>query len=376
MNFIEEDIIPIVIDNGSNTMKVGFSGDDVPRTEFKTIHGEPRYNASYTCFGHIEYVGDEVLKKRRILNIVNPIERGEIINFHAMEKIWHYTFYNELRVEPVEHPVFMTENPTTSKQEREKMTEIMFEYFNTPAFYIGKQGVLSLYSIGKLTGTVINSGHGCTCCVPVEDGFMIKNAVGRIDFGGKDVTNLLMNKLNENRYTSKTLINEDIVNKIKETFCYVSDDYQNEIKKDLKEIEQQYILPDGEVISIGKELFEIPEILFQSTLFENSFNGIHELINYSLMKCNDNIRNELFENIVITGGNSLIKNFDKRLKNELKKIPFSPTNINFIEIKTNERKYSDWLGGSIFAYYLPSNIWIMKEEYDEFGPSIIHKKCY
>ena len=376
MNFIEEDIIPIVIDNGSNTMKVGFSGDDVPRTEFKTIHGEPRYNASYTCFGHIEYVGDEVLKKRRILNVVNPIERGEIINFHAMEKIWHYTFYNELREAPEEYPVFMTENPTTSKQEREKMTEIMFEYFNTPAFYIGKQGVLSLYSIGKLTGTVINSGHGCTCCVPVEDGFMINNAVGRIDFGGKDVTDLLMNKLNENRYTSKTPINEDIVNKIKETFCYVSDDYQNEIKKDLKEIEQQYTLPDGEVISIGKELFEIPEILFQSTLFENSFNGIHELINYSLMKCNNNIRNELFENIVITGGNSLIKNFDKRLKNELKKIPFSPTNINFIEIKTNERKYSDWLGGSIFAYYLPSNIWIMKEEYDEFGPSIIHKKCY
>jgi actin beta/gamma 1 len=369
----------VVIDNGTGITKSGFGGEDQPRSVFPTVIGKPKYGnimPDVKDYSREWYIGGEAIEMKGVMNLQYPIEHGIVDDWPAMERIWHYTFYTDLRIDPSEHPVLLTEAPLNPRSNREKMAEIMFETFNVPALYIATQAVLSLYASGRVTGCVLDIGDGVSHIVPIFEGFALSHAIERMDLAGRDVTTYLQRLLRQNGYSFMSSAEKEIVRDVKEKLCYIAVDPEKEIllSKRVSGMEKSYMLPDGETITIGIERFLAPESLFNPSVLGKELTPLDNTIVGAVSECDVDLRRDLYSNIVLSGGSTMFPGIKERLTREIKEQV--PDSMDVKIIAPPERMYSVWIGGSILSSLRTFHrMWITRRDYKEMGPQVIHR-CF
>lgn len=368
----------IVIDNGSGEIKCGFSSEEVPKSMFSNVYSPST-----------QIIGDDSKPDN-----IHPVSHGIISDWDAMEKVFTHLFDDELKVSAEQRQILLSEAPFSPKINKEKLTQLFFEKFNVQGLYISLQGLLSLYSVGKTTGLVVDSGDDMTCTIPIIDGYSMPHNIIKRNFGGRALTDFLIKILKEKGMQFNTYEDKKRVKELKEKSLLMSlDGYNEEVEEDKNEdkmdIENEhvintnfeiqtssFVLPDGTKIDLNQSISLCHDASFRPNIMGIEVPGIHFQVYDSVLKCETSMRKELFSNIILSGGNTLSFYYPQRLSLEIQKLSPSSYNDRIKVTAPCERKFITWIGGTILAGLGSFQyIWVKHDDYQEAGPQIIHRKC-
>merc|ERR1712199_121748 len=219
----EEEKPAIVVDNGSGMTKAGCSGEDAPKVTFSSVVGYPKLKIALVGTDKDYYIGEESEADEDCCGVL------------------------------------LTEAPMNPKDNRERMTQIMFETFNVRRFYVAIQAVLSLYASGRTTGVVVDCGDGVSHTVPIYEGYSMPHAIQRINLAGRDLTDYICKILQESKITLTTTAERESAKKIKEDLCYVSMNFAEEVDNFAGK-EKTFELPDMSVVTVHNQIIRCPEL--------------------------------------------------------------------------------------------------------------------
>ncbi|CAK9799922.1 Actin-related protein 2 [Anthophora plagiata] len=419
----------IVCDNGTGFVKCGYAGANFPAHIFPSIVGRPIIRA-VNKIGDIdvkqEYcirdvlnmpdlmVGDEASKLRSMLEISYPMQNGIVRNWEDMCHIWDYTFGKEkMNINPRECKILLTEppmNPITNREKNDRgkiktvaiinlhlvflnflltiviSFQVMFEKYGFAGTNIAIQAVLTLYAQGLISGVVVDSGDGVTHICPVFEEYALPHLTRRLDIAGRDITMYLIKLLLLRGYAFNHSADFETVRMLKEKLCYIGYNIETEEKLALETtvLVESYTLPDGRVIKVGGERFAAPEALFQPHLINVEAQGIAELVFSTIQAADIDIRSELYKHIVLSGGSTMYPGLPSRLEREIKQLYLQrvlkndTSKLNKFKIKIEDsprRKDMVFMGGAVLAEITKDreSVWIMREEYEEKGLSVLKK---
>eukprot|EP00210_Caulerpa_lentillifera_P004784 g4567.t1 len=411
-----EDVNAIVVDCGSGSIRVGYSGEDTPKTVYPSLVGKTVSNAESdpVPFRSGRFVGNASLGFRRDgMEVCWPFTGdGMYDDWEAINELWKHAFEDQLKLNMEEHPLLFCEPTRLTDSLREKLVENVFEMYSTPATFLAKNSVLSSFASGRQTSLVADCGYSGSTISAVYDGYLLKKSVRWSAIGGKLLTECMKRSVDpegtrirpryevkrshstQGTFTTKVLdfplthvsyrdycINV-IATDIKESICRVSDFVFTEgDNSNMPTV--NYELPDGNEIHIGSDRFKIPEVLFQPDLLktfgpvDQESRSIPSLIVDSIQSCDVDIRRELFNGIILTGGTAQFSQMRDRLEKELVDETTQVVKVKVITpVNSNERKFNAWIGGSILSSLGTfQQMWMSRAEYEEHGSSLIHRRA-
>ena len=362
----------VIFDIGSLNTRIGIAGDDEPLKKEPTLIGKKRKGEIGCEFEKERYFGKEAFSKRENLDLAYPIRKKKITD--QIE----YELYLEKQMEWIEmdtsqlHFLF-AEDTLNCKASRHRLCEIIFEKYNAESFYLANEACLAVYASGRSSGMAIDSGYQVTIATPVYEGYALRNLSNRIEIGGNHSSLYLMNRLMNKGIFSEQL-DLNLMREIKKEIAHVSLDFDKELER--SNDEKEYELPDGKILKFGAERFECAELLFQPSLIQSDSLPIHQLVNDCIFKnCEKDLLDNFANNIVLCGGNSLLKDFGLRLRNEL--IKSNPNHPKIRMIEEDYREKGVWIGGSIIASLGTFKGYSLKKsKYNEIGPTVAHQYFY
>jgi actin-related protein 2 len=381
------DSIPIVLDLGTASLKVGRSSCTIPEFVLPNTVGRPLLHSDESFSGrNLDdiMISDETTSFRHCLDLTHPMENGVIKNWEDEKLLLDYVFRQKLEIDPAEHRIVITEAPLTSMDDRKKLLEVFYETLDFNALQITPQAVLVLHAQGLTTGIVVDSGKSLTHIVGVFENYVLPDLICSVNIAGQTVVEYMINLLIRRGYSLHRSADFDIAREITEKFCFVSADIQMDrrIANETAAYTVPYKLPDGRVIKVSGERFEAAEVLFEPSVGKLKEKGLSELIYDTVMNAEINMRKQFFESIVITGGTTLLRGLRTRLVNELKNLVL----VNILKGKKERlrdyrisvyappgRRFLGYLGGTILADLTlrKSEAWAHKSEYNEDGPDFI-----
>lgn len=415
-NFIMTDKI-VIIDNGSAYTKAGFADEEFPKSTIPTIVGKPKYQNEFlddpydskvvqtNAKKHQKFkklgiqtvkqmIGEKVLSSPSIYNVNFPIKKGVIVNLDELLDIYNYIYFNDLKVDPSNTTLLMTESLSTTNKNRGELLEVAFEALRVPMFGLVPQVNLPLKSKGLSTGLVVDIGHGCCQIAPIVDDYLIAKATIFSDFfTGGNLSQVIQNFISRSKlYEVDGRRDFKLMENIKQKLCefappksfdqfagnYNKSKIQKETFTALYDTNQQsgkiFEFPDGSVADLGAICNITTDMFFNPYLLGHEGENFPSLIYNALSNCEIDNRKAVASGIMLTGGSSKIQKFSSILDNYLKNMPTdNRLNASILNVDKNAH-LSVWTGASILCAiddHLRSKFWVSKQDYEEQGLRLI-----
>eukprot|EP01064_Diplonema_japonicum_P001651 TRINITY_DN11092_c0_g1_i1.p1 TRINITY_DN11092_c0_g1~~TRINITY_DN11092_c0_g1_i1.p1 ORF type:complete len:381 (+),score=45.30 TRINITY_DN11092_c0_g1_i1:141-1283(+) len=362
----------LVIDLGTYDMLHGASGADVLRV--RTLVGVDG--------DRVPFIGGrrEVARGKGVLiDEINPAPEGFSEMDNVTEKLWAYAFEQQ-GWKSHEHPVMLTIPARMPRAALELLVQTWFEIFNVPALYCLPSPYAVLYGTGKMQGVVLDVGEAATTSSPVSNGTLLKYAIHREPLGGRTVTQYFkeyLNKLSPDFATDHhAIVTKEAVARCCPSYSDAINGKIYSIEKNSIERDLNLTLPDGNELSLslGKERLLAGEVLFRPSFDPHLLDNIpvHQVLWNSIQALPTSMAKDLVQNVIVAGGTSQMDGFTARLTSEVDCI--SSLQLKPRVITPRDRTELAWKGASLACSLAQfEELWITKEQYNDAGPSVVHK---